>query len=96
MRSNQEALALGNIRYRLARWIAPIPIIADPLPGIDGAVILGKSSGVVVTFRIGRLRVKSTTRLRPLEYDKSVPPRAFLESLQGNRTFTRFVGVVAR
>lgn len=59
-----------NIRWRLARWIAPEPIIRDPYPDVtDGAFITMRQNGVIVGFRAETLRLKMNTPIQSLHYE---------------------------
>ena len=86
---------MSRIRWWLARRLAPVQIMAVPFVPSKGettaAIVYWNHEGWSAAWRIDRLRLKSTTRLPKLDYDR-FEPTAFGIS----RTFTRFVGTVAR
>lgn len=92
LRSYKEALALDRFRYRLARWLVG-PFVN--IPEQDGVWIIARVEGGTGTMILHteRFRLKSTTNLRALDY----PRKSFsIEDFDRSRTFTRFVGTVAR
>ena len=76
------------MRWRLARLIAGVPILRDPVPSEGGVVIMYRENGVEWAIRATRFRLKSTTRLPSFDYGKG--DHAF----RPVKTFTRFVGTV--
>ena len=84
---------MTRLRWRLARWIAPRPILVDPYPGEEGVIILIRSGigaqHVQVALRAERFRLKSTNRLPSLDYEPGTAYRP-------HGTYTRFVGTVGK
>jgi hypothetical protein len=82
---------VSRIRWRLARLVAPAPIMRDPLDGQEGVFFMGRSEGHVWTMRANRFRLKSSRRLQVREYRPGAP-----FDYQPSESFVRFVGTVAR
>jgi hypothetical protein len=84
---------LRHLRWRLARRIAPYPIMRDPFPAEGGVIVLYRNesgaSRLEWTVRADTFRLKSTTRLAPLDYGTDTFPR-----YRPPATFTRFVGTL--
>ena len=76
------------MRWRLARLIAGVPILRDPFPGENGVVVMYRENGVEWAIRATRFRLKSTSRLRPLDYGSDD------YTFRPSKTFTRFVGTL--
>lgn len=78
-----------NIRWRLARALVGPFVNIPERDGVWVVVHMDGGSGLLV-IEAERFRLKSTSRLQPLDYDRSSPSFDFRPS----RTFTRFVGTV--
>lgn len=55
---------MTRLRWRLARWIAPTAIIADPTEGRDGAFVLMRDgSTTMATAQLDHFRIRTSLRL---------------------------------
>lgn len=81
-------MSLYRLRWRLARRIAPSPIMYDHLGGEDGAFVVIRQKGTVASWRLSRFRMKS--RRRPVSFD------AALADIGKPRVTMTLVGTVER
>lgn len=91
--AHTEALTvLYRLRWRLARRIAPVPLMADPYPDIDSGVfvVARLGNGSSVTLKADLFRMKTTNRLGRFDY-RPEDPFTFPRFPQA---YTRFVGTV--
>jgi hypothetical protein len=77
---------MTSLRWRLARLIAPRPVMLDPFPGRDGVFVVIRQRGFTATLPATRFRLKSARRLEQWDSgtDLYIP----------FTTFTQFVGTV--
>jgi hypothetical protein len=80
---------MTTIRWRLARWFAPVPIMRDPTPGVDGVVVLYRAKGVEWAMAAERFRLKATLKLPSLDYGTDDFP-----TYRPRKPYIRFVGTL--
>ncbi len=78
-----------SIRWTLARWIAPEPIMRDPFPDEDGVFVIGRENRTVWSIKADRFRMKATRNVRRYDFGSGSIP-----DFRPQRAFIRFVGTI--